>query len=102
MTAWKQRNLVSSTVQQTVAVSVPITDYRGWLDIRQRLAQITTIQRVDVRSLRTDLAHVDIVYVGDFTQLTQALATRSLAVANTGGEMVLLPAGQVPAAPAMP
>jgi hypothetical protein len=101
-TAWKQQNLVSSTVQQTVAVAVPIADYRGWLDIRRRLAQIDTIQRVDVRSLRTDMARLDIVYVGDLAQLEQALETRSLAIADDGGELVLLPAGAAPAAPAAP
>lgn len=102
-TAWKQQNLVSSTVQQTVAVAVPIADYRGWLDIRRRLGQISTIQRIDVRSLRTDRAQLDIVYVGDLLQLEQALGTRSLAIANDGGEMVLLPTGAAaPLAPAAP
>jgi len=98
-TAWKQQNLVSSTVQQTVAVAVPIADYRGWLDIRRRLAQIDTIQRIDVRSLQTSLARLDIVYVGDLSQLQQALGTRSLVITDDGGEMVLLPAGAAPAAP---
>lgn len=98
-TAWKQQNLVSSTVEQTVAVAVPIADYSGWLDVRRRLAQITTIRRVDVRSLRLDVARVEIVYVGDLAQLEQALATRSLALADDGGEMVLLPAGASSATP---
>jgi len=98
-TAWKQQNLVSSTVAQTVAVAVPIADYRGWLDVRRRLAQINTIQRVDVRSLRIDLARLDIVYVGDLAQLEQALGTRSLTLTDDGGEMVLLPAGASTATP---
>ena len=98
-TAWKQQNLVSSTVAQTVAVAVPIADYRGWLDVRRRLAQINTIQRVDVRSLRIDLARLDIVYVGDLAQLEQALGTRSLTLTDDGGEMVLLPVGASTATP---
>lgn len=98
-TAWKQQNLVSSTVAQTLAVAVPITDYRGWLDLRRRLAEINTIQRIDLRSLRVDLARLDIVYVGDLGQLEQALGTRSLALTDDGGEMVLLPAGASTATP---
>lgn len=98
-TAWKQQNLVSSSVEQTVAVAVPIADYGGWLDIRRRLAQINTIRRVEVRSLRLDGARVEIVYVGDLAQLEQALGTRSLILTSDGGDMVLLPAGASAATP---
>jgi Uncharacterized protein conserved in bacteria (DUF2066) len=94
--AWKQQNLVSSSVQQTIDVAVPIADYAAWLLIRRRLAQVNTIQRVEMRSLRLDLARLEITYVGDLAQLQQALGTRSLALTDDGGDMVLLPAGATP------
>jgi Uncharacterized protein conserved in bacteria (DUF2066) len=98
-TAWKQQNLVSSSVGQTIDVAVPIADYAAWLLIRRRLAQINTIQRVEMRSLRLDLARLEITYVGDFAQLEQALGTRSLTLTDDGGDMVLLPAGASTATP---
>lgn len=97
--AWKQQNLLTSSVQQRLPVLVPIQGYRDWLELRHRLGSINTIQRVDVRALRVDQAALDIVYVGDRTQLEQALRAHSLALLDQGGETVLLPASGASATP---
>lgn len=94
----KQQNLVSSGAERRLSVTVPISGYPAWLEIRRRLAGIPTLKRAEVRNLSTSAAELDLVYVGDETQLVSALGERRLALASDGGKRVLL-ATQSGAAP---
>jgi hypothetical protein len=100
----KQQNLVASGAEQRLSVTVPIDGFSAWLEIRRRLAGIPTLKRAEIRTLSTATAELDLVYVGDETQLVSALGERRLALASDGGKRVLLatesgaaPAGTPPA-----
>lgn len=94
----RKENLVTSGVEQRLSVNVPIASYADWIDIRRRLAGIPTLKRAEIRSLTTKSAAIDLVYVGDETQLATALGERRLALANDGDQRVLVSTSAVPPA----
>ncbi len=75
---WKQENLVSSTVEQRLAVTAPLASLEEWIDLRRRLADVSTVRRTDLIELSRNAARVDLVFVGDQAQLARALARRDL------------------------
>jgi hypothetical protein len=94
---WKQENLVSSTVEQRLAVVAPLGSLEAWVDLRRRLGDVSTIRRTDLLELSREQARLDLVYLGDQAQLTRALAQRDLALVPTGQGVV--PGGTMPASP---
>jgi uncharacterized protein DUF2066 len=97
---WKQRNMVATGSELTLAVRVPITDLASWIDIRKRLAGITAIKRSDLVYLSRQEARLNLVFVGDPGQLAQTVAQRNLSLTQSADGWVLAAgAGGVPAAP---
>jgi hypothetical protein len=93
----RQENLVVSGVEQHLPVTVPIDSYDAWLDIRKRLSGVPTLKRAELRSLSTKSATLDLVYVGDETQLMTALNERRLTLANSGDQRLLVSTSSAPA-----
>lgn len=77
-TQWKQENLVSSTVEQRLAVVAPLDSLDGWVDLRRRLGDIPVVRRTDLLALSRAEARLDLVFFGDQAQLARALAQRDL------------------------
>jgi uncharacterized protein DUF2066 len=94
----RKENLVTSGVEQRLSVTVPIESYAAWLDIRKRLTGVPILKRAEIRSLTTRSAALDLVYVGDETQLSTALGERRLTLANEGDQRVLVSTSAAPAA----
>lgn len=92
-TQWKQENLVSSTVEQHLAVVAPLDSLDSWIDLRRRLGDIPVVRRADLLELSRAQARLDLVYFGDQAQLVRALAQRDLS---------LTPLATAPAATAAP
>src|SRR5690606_10413087 len=78
--SWKQANLVSSTVEQRLAVVAPIAGLEDWVDLRRRLVDVSTLRRTDLLRLSRSEARLDLVFVGSREQLASALAQRALAL----------------------
>jgi len=74
---------------QMLSVSVPIASLRDWVEIRRRLAGVPGVQRAEVRSLARAEGELNLVYVGDPTQLTQALAQRQLSLSQNAQQWIL-------------
>ena len=85
---WKGGQLLQFGHEATLTVVVNYDDISQWVGIRRRLADLALIRRTDLMSLTRSQAVVDIVYIGDDSQLRLALAQRDLAL--------------VPVAPAAP
>jgi len=94
----RKENLVVSGTEQRLSVTVPIESYAAWIDIRKRLAAVPTLKRAEIRSLTTKSAALDLVYVGDETQLRAALGERRLALASDGDQRVLISTSAAPGA----
>ncbi len=94
---WKQENLVSSTVEQRLAVVAPLDSLESWIDLRRRLGDIPVIRRTDLLALSRGEARLDLVFLGDQAQLTRALAQRELTLTPRTMAPVAAPASQASA-----
>jgi hypothetical protein len=86
---WKQRNMAASGSELTLAVRVPLRDLSSWVEIRHRLAGVTAIKRSDVTYLSRQEARLNLVFVGDQSQLAQAVAQRDLSLTQAADGWVL-------------
>jgi len=72
--------------QASLTISVPITSLGEWLQVRNRLASVTSIRKVDLLSLSRQEAKIAVKYIGDQDQLKSRLAEVDLELA--GGDPV--------------
>ena len=101
--AWKQANLIDFSQSGALTVSIPASDLRSWLSIRDQLGAIASIQQVELISLDRQRAVVALHYVGDEAQLRLALAQRDLDLAGSAPDWTLQRrAAAVPSAPPAP
>jgi hypothetical protein len=79
--------------QATLAVVVPISSLGDWVELRQRLAAVPAIRRVDLLSLSRQQARIEIRYIGSPDQLKSSLAEADLDLDGGDPNWRLLPAG---------
>ena len=75
---WKLANLLDFSDRRFMAVSVETLQLGDWLAIRQRLADIVTVESVQVTRLSRGWTEIDLAFVGDEERLTVAMAQRDL------------------------
>jgi hypothetical protein len=64
--------------QASLSIVVPINSLGDWLRVRDRLASITSIRKVDLLSLNRQEARIEVKYVGSQDQLKSSLSQVSL------------------------
>ena len=62
----------------SLAVSVPITSLGEWVQVRDRLASVSVIRKIDLLSLSRQEARIEVRYVGSQEQLKSSLAEVNL------------------------
>jgi hypothetical protein len=62
----------------SLAVSVPITSLGEWVQVRDRLAAVSIIRKIDLLSLSRQEAKIEVKYVGSQDQLKSSLAEVNL------------------------
>jgi Uncharacterized protein conserved in bacteria (DUF2066) len=62
----------------SLAVSVPITSLGEWVQVRDRLASVSVIRKIDLLSLSRQEARIEVTYVGSQDQLKSSLAEVNL------------------------
>lgn len=67
-----------SEQQASLAVTVPITSLGEWLQVRNRLASVSSIRKIDLLSLSRQEARIEVKYVGSPDQLKSSLAAVDL------------------------
>jgi len=67
-----------SDQQATLAASVPLGNLGDWVQVRDRLASVPLVRRVELLSLSQKEAKIQIRYVGDPGQLKSSLAEVNL------------------------
>jgi hypothetical protein len=82
--AWKKDNLLQFGQEGHLLVAVPVEALADWVAVRDRLAGVAAIRRVDVLSLSGQQVSLQVTFVGDPSQLRLALAQRDLVL--TAGE----------------
>jgi hypothetical protein len=74
-----KRNAAASSDQPaSLAVTVPITSLGEWVQVRDRLASISSIRKIDLLSLSRQEAKIEVKYVGNQDQLKSSLAEVNL------------------------
>lgn len=66
--------------RQKLAATVPLTAIGDWLVVRDRLARVSGLSRVDVHSLTKNDAQLILTYTGDPQRLALMLSQRDLAL----------------------
>ncbi len=88
---WKRNNAVRLGSRDTLRVTVPLADLRSWVQIRQKLEAMPEIRSLRVERLSRRQAELSIAFIGDRTQLQQALAGRGLDLVLEDGSWQLRP-----------
>jgi hypothetical protein len=83
----------SSDQPASLAVTVPINSLGEWVQVRDRLASVSAIRKIDLLSLSRQEARLEVKYIGSQDQLKSSLAEVSLDLG--GGDPVwrIQPAG---------
>lgn len=83
--AWRRAGLVRSDRPVDLALSVPLADLAGWVQIRRVLETLPEIREVRTLSIARDRAELVVRYLGDLGRLRDGLARRGLELAQEGG-----------------
>lgn len=86
---WKRDNLLQFGRRAVVAVKIKIGGLQDWLNIRQRLAGVAVIRRIDLVILSVDEVRVNLHYLGEQEQLSLALKQADLSIVRDGDGWVL-------------
>ncbi len=79
---WQSDNVLRFSSEQRVVVSVAIETLADWIDIRNRLAGIVPVRQSQLVYLSKTEARLEILYLGDESQLRLAMAQRDLDLAR--------------------
>ncbi len=96
MQAWKQANIIDYTQTGDIVVSVAASDLPSWLAVRDQLAAIPAVQKLDLVALDRQRALVALHYVGGAAQLRLALAQRDLDLVGADPDWTLQRRGATP------
>ena len=94
---WKLGNMLRFNEERELAVVVPLGSLGGWLDIRKRLAGIAYVRETRLVSLSRNEARLRLHYLGDESQLINALAQSDLSLIQEGERWLLRLDGREPA-----
>lgn len=87
--AWKGRSAVNYGQRSKLTALVAFSSGQEWNAIRGRLAQVPSIVNVDVAGLTVKNAAIELSYVGQLSQLQDALAQQNLLLAAGEGHYSL-------------
>jgi hypothetical protein len=108
---WARANLVDAGVQGVIAVRVPIDQLDGFIELRRRLAAVSTVTAARLMSLSRGEALLELHHLGEAQKLRTALAQQNLALNPRRGDAAVpwelrlnvdRPAAVPAAAPAAP
>jgi hypothetical protein len=86
---WKEDNQLQFGQQAVVAVTVRIGRLADWLKVREQLAGVAVISRIDLVLLSRDEVRVNLHYIGDQDQLALALEQADLIITREGDNWIL-------------
>ncbi len=79
---WKEANLLRFDRESSLAIDIPLSGIADWLDIRDRLAGIAQIRRLEITAMSSRFARAVLHYIGEDQQLVGALARNDLRLAR--------------------
>jgi len=101
---WKVRNRIAYGSSAQLTALVPVATLKEWTTVKNRLANVPLISRVEIQAITRDRAQVTLYYAGAQNQLELAMAQHDLKITEQGGVWVIQNRDAVtvraPAAPA--
>lgn len=93
---WRQESVASTAGPTVIGVAVPISALSDWLLVRTRLQNQRLVRETDLVALSREEVRVNLHYVGELSELTEALQQDGLELVRDGENWTLLPpnAGQ--------
>ena len=91
---WKEANLLRFDRESSLAIDIPLKGISDWLDIRDRLAGITLIRKLEITALSPRFARAVLHYLGDDQQLIGALARNDLSIVREADFWLLYRRGE--------
>lgn len=79
-TGWKNAKSPRVDQQGSIVAVLPISGLDDWIKLRDRVAAVPTVRKVEVRSLSRQEAMIEIQYVGSLDQLKGSFADIKLAL----------------------
>ena len=93
---WKEANLLRFDREGRIAIDVPLSGFAGWLEIRNRLAGLALVRKLDIVALSPRFARVVLHYLGDEQQLAGALARGGLRLVREADLWIIRRLGDEP------
>lgn len=97
---WRQSATVDASEVAELAVQVPISSLRDWVDVRSRLDSVAAVRKFDMLSLSRDAVRLKLVYMGGLSALQEALAASGMTLIQGADGWLLMPPGHGGARPA--
>jgi hypothetical protein len=88
---WRQETVAATREPAVIGVAVPITSLSDWLSVRNRLQNQRLVREIDLVTLTREEARVNLHYVGEVSELTEALQQDGLDLVRDGERWTLLP-----------
>lgn len=88
---WRQGAVVAARGPAVLGVVVPISGLSDWLSVRNRLQNQRLIKETDLITLSREEVRLNLHYLGDLSELTEALQHDGLDLVQDGERWTLLP-----------
>ena len=88
---WRQETVAATMEPAVIGVAVPITRLSDWLSVRNRLQNQRLVKYIDLVTLTREEARVNLHYVGEVSELADALQQDGLDLVRDGERWTLLP-----------
>ncbi len=86
---WKADNLLEFERTGLVAVTLPITGLKHWVDAKRRLARVAVIENTELVLLSRNEVRLNIHYIGEAEQLKLALAQADMVLTKDEGNWIV-------------
>ncbi len=96
---WKARTLIAGSELSRIGVRVPVRGLDEWLTVRNRLAQVSLVRKVEPLMIGLPVSRLEIRFAGTVEQFRLALAQVGLRLEGDGEGAILRPVEQVTPAP---
>lgn len=90
---WRQETVAPAAAPAVLDVAVPITGLNDWIFVRGRLQNQQLVKETDLIRLSREEARLVLHYVGELSELTEALRKDGLDLVREGERWTLLPTG---------
>jgi Uncharacterized protein conserved in bacteria (DUF2066) len=88
---WKQNNIIDFSVENTLAVTTQVSNLENWLELQERVTDISSVSSIRTIELSVNRAFWYITFLGSVDQLQTSLAQQNIQLVDNNGYWTLDP-----------